>query len=569
MMRPVVTDRPLVSQFLQVMWVVVGLLHLAALPIQIMEIDAAQYASISREMWEGGSWLEVKHLGADYLDKPPLLFWTAALSMGLFGFNPIAYKLPALLFAMLGVYSTYRLTRRYYTQESAQLAALILAGCLYTFKSTNDVRTDTHLMGAVAFASWQLLAYWDHRRWLHLLGAGAGIAIAMLAKGPIGLIVPASGLFVHLLQQKSWKSLADWRLWVVPPVVIGLLLTPMLVGLYWQWGSQGPYFFFWKQSFGRITGESEWVSDGGFSLFFFYSLLWMFLPFTPLLLAGLVRASRRFWSLPEGFSLGAFLLPFLALSFSRYKLDHYIYVCFPFAAILTAGYVTSLSERALIRWRWSLWVQWAGLTGLFIWIATWMFERNYAGWVGLAVLPVLGVWGWQLRGSTHLRSSLLGVLLFSVVVIGLVLGTALYPKLLRFQSQSFIREDIESVSDAYHLIALNNYSHTLDFQFHGRLSAAATTEEVSDQLRTSQRVDTWVYTDEAGYQSLMKAGLAANLQSDSTEKEVFFVYPHFHVARMNLQFINPATRAKVLEKRYLLRLPRIQAPSSTPLQEVE
>ncbi|MFT5877289.1 MAG: hypothetical protein ACI9GM_001338, partial [Salibacteraceae bacterium] len=37
----------------------------------IMEVDAAQYASISMQMAETNSFLEVYHLAGNYLDKPP------------------------------------------------------------------------------------------------------------------------------------------------------------------------------------------------------------------------------------------------------------------------------------------------------------------------------------------------------------------------------------------------------------------------------------------------------------------------------------------------------------------
>ena len=43
--------------------------------IDIMQIDAAQYAGISAEMAHTNSFLEVKEFQQDYLDKPPLLFW--------------------------------------------------------------------------------------------------------------------------------------------------------------------------------------------------------------------------------------------------------------------------------------------------------------------------------------------------------------------------------------------------------------------------------------------------------------------------------------------------------------
>ena len=55
------------------------------LGIPLIDIDAAQYASMSREMASTGNYLQLYDLGADYLDKPPLLFWLSSLSIQLFG----------------------------------------------------------------------------------------------------------------------------------------------------------------------------------------------------------------------------------------------------------------------------------------------------------------------------------------------------------------------------------------------------------------------------------------------------------------------------------------------------
>ena len=62
--------------------------------IDIMAVDAAQYASISHEMLENGEFLQVQHREADYLDKPPLLFWVTATSYKLFGISNFTFRLP-------------------------------------------------------------------------------------------------------------------------------------------------------------------------------------------------------------------------------------------------------------------------------------------------------------------------------------------------------------------------------------------------------------------------------------------------------------------------------------------
>ena len=85
--------------------------------IPLMDIDAAQYASISREMLERKSYLQLYDLGKDYLDKPPMLFWLSAVSMKIFGVYDWAYRLPSFLFTLIAIYSTYRLAYIFYKKE--------------------------------------------------------------------------------------------------------------------------------------------------------------------------------------------------------------------------------------------------------------------------------------------------------------------------------------------------------------------------------------------------------------------------------------------------------------------
>ncbi|MDX1579466.1 MAG: glycosyltransferase family 39 protein, partial [Gemmatimonadota bacterium] len=65
-------------------WAAVGLVVLLpyalGLGLDILEVDAAQYAAIARDMAESGRCLELVDRGEPFLNKPPLLFWLSALS---------------------------------------------------------------------------------------------------------------------------------------------------------------------------------------------------------------------------------------------------------------------------------------------------------------------------------------------------------------------------------------------------------------------------------------------------------------------------------------------------------
>jgi 4-amino-4-deoxy-L-arabinose transferase-like glycosyltransferase len=180
------------------------LVYFIGFGISIMDIDAAQYASMSREMLRSGNYIHVYDTGIEYLDKPPFLFWISALSMKIFGINNFAYRLPSFLFALLAILSTYKLARLFYNEKTALLSALILATSQGFFLMNHDVRTDTILMGCVAFSIWQLAAWYQTNKMFHFILGSVGIGLGMMTKGPIALLVPCFGFFSHFfLKRKS------------------------------------------------------------------------------------------------------------------------------------------------------------------------------------------------------------------------------------------------------------------------------------------------------------------------------------------------------------------------------
>jgi 4-amino-4-deoxy-L-arabinose transferase-like glycosyltransferase len=113
--------------------------------VPIMEVDAAQYASISDQILHSNSILQIKHRDFEYLDKPPLLFWFSAVSIKLFGVSSFAYKIPSVLGLLLGVFSTFKFCNLYYKKETSLTAATILASCHAFFSMANDCRTDSSM----------------------------------------------------------------------------------------------------------------------------------------------------------------------------------------------------------------------------------------------------------------------------------------------------------------------------------------------------------------------------------------------------------------------------------------
>jgi len=527
-----------------------GAAYVAGLFPDVMETDAAQYASISREMAETGEYLQVKHRGGNYLDKPPLLFWLSSLFIKMFGASPWAYKLPSFLFTVLGLWSVYRFTIIYYAQKTAWFATLILASSQAWFLFNNDVRTDTLLAGSVIFAVWQVARYLEYKNVWGLILGGLGIAAAMLAKGPIGLMAPALAIGAHLVVARRWKSFFRPG-WLLMLAIVVLALLPMCYGLYRQYGMDGLEFFFWKQSFGRLTGENEWRNDAGY-FFFLHTFPWAFLPWSllalPAMVAGFVCLGKNRFNVrksqPEVISLFGFLLPFVALSFSHYKLPHYIFVTFPFAAVFCAKFLYDALERPKKRVT-ALATMVPGVLALplvsgfaCIYVFGLTAQWLYVAAAGILLLGLALFFG---RGSLCLTEKVFFAAVMCTAWGNFALNTLFYPRLLTYQPGKAAAEWISKVPGAQPAMYVIS-DHPIEFHA-GRILPYVTSENVAAFLQTHSNV--YIYTDDSGKDELAGYGYHVRVAAS---------FKRHHPALLTFAFLNPHTRETTLEHRYWITL---------------
>jgi 4-amino-4-deoxy-L-arabinose transferase-like glycosyltransferase len=340
------------KSFISVLCIIIITTYLCAINVDTMDVDASQYASMSREMKESGSYLQVYEQGKDYLDKPPFLFWINSLSMNLFGENNFAFKLPSILFALLAIFATYRFAKLFYNDTIALLCAIVLASCQALFLITNDIRTDTILMSWTIVAMWQLAEWVQHKKLANFILGSIAIGFGMVTKGPIALFATVFAFGSHFLLKRNFSYLFK-PVYLLGIIIIALVLVPMSIGLYKQFdlhpektvidlkNVSGLKFFYWTQSFGRITGDSAWDNNAGFG-FLFEGLLWGLIPWILFFIAGLVisivkviKSKFASNSQVEFISLGGFVLTYCSLGMSKYQLPHYIYVVLPLIAIIT------------------------------------------------------------------------------------------------------------------------------------------------------------------------------------------------------------------------------------------
>jgi len=544
-------------------WVIVASAYIAGLFIDIMDIDAAQYALIAKEMYHNHSYLQVYQQGADYLDKPPLLFWTAVLFFKIFGVYDWAFRLPSILVTILGVYSTYRFTKIYYPETTARLAALILASCQAFFLMNHDIRTDAILTGFVSFTFWQMAEFDRSNKLKYILLAGLGVGLAMLSKGPIGLVVPGTAFLFHYLLNRDWKKILRWQ-YLPALVVIILVLLPMSYGLYTQFdlhpekvvydlkGPSGLRFFYWTQSFGRITGESYWNNHPG-TFFLVHNFIWSFLPWSLLFIVAfivsLVDKVKQFIRKEpqvEWITTAGFLLIFIFLSMSNYQLPHYTFVIYPLAAVILASFIdTRIVNKS--DWQKTMSVLLVITIAVLVTASVYMFgvfftDHAVFSFILLTCVFSIGIYTLFKKSiDFSIRIVIAGAMIMGVT--NLVLNVVGYPQILGYQSNSviskYVNEQSKSPKDSHIIYYKVNPYFAGEFYSKGMVHKVDTLSEVANLMITGK---SWVVTD-----SLHKDEIIRYFPRKQEK-----IFQDYHVSTLKLNFLKPDTRYKVVESRYLL-----------------
>jgi 4-amino-4-deoxy-L-arabinose transferase-like glycosyltransferase len=523
--------------------------YTAGLFIDLLEPDACQYANIGMEMLQKKSFLQVLYRGENYLDKPPLVFWLSSLSYSIFGISNFAYRLPSFLFTILGVYSSYCLASSLYNKKVGRITVIILTTCQAYFLFNHDVRADTLLTGSVIFGIWQLYEFLNNNRIKHLILGFVGIGLAMLSKGPIGIVLPVLAFAPDFIYRGKWKNFIKWQ-WLAGLFVLTLILSPMMIGLYKQFCTYGLRYYFWIQSFGRITGENVWNNHPG-PFLLYSSFMWAFMPWCILAVYGVLDRLKMIFleiknRLPrtEIFTISGIVLTFFSLTRSHYQLPHYIFVIFPLFAIITAA---TIEKIIILRPMTTRIFEYTQFVACFI---LWGFTGFLFGYCFPGLHPVI----WMLYGiiiiisiMVFLNDKLVTARLIipsalTIIGINIILNTHFYPYLLSFQTGSRATELIrEKNIPLQHMYIYKSDDQTVGF-YSRHVFTDLDEKMIRDSVLMGKKI--WLYTEQTGFDKLTE-----NLKPTN-------VYPidYFHVTILTAKFINPKTRSKALVKRYLLEM---------------
>src|SRR5438309_6338103 len=152
--------------------------------------NEARYAEVAREMALGGDWIS-PHLDFTlFLNKPPLVFWLAALVFRVAGPTEWA-RLVSVGAAVVALLATFRLGALLYGGPAGLVAGLALATSLGFVLEARTLRPDMLLTAAVVVAlwCWRRAVAADRRRGWWLAAMYAALGTGVLTKGLVPLVV--------------------------------------------------------------------------------------------------------------------------------------------------------------------------------------------------------------------------------------------------------------------------------------------------------------------------------------------------------------------------------------------
>jgi 4-amino-4-deoxy-L-arabinose transferase-like glycosyltransferase len=339
----------------RILWMIMfAAAWLAGLNLSVWDQDESAYAAFALRMIETGNWLIPEFLWSDIHRKPPLHFWSIALSYQLFGVHEWAVRLPALL-ALFGTVLLVRFrTVQVFGLDTARTAAWILAANLFLPHLAKIAVTDALLLFFETLAVTALINHFQkpgskEKGWFVL-----GTAGALLVKGPPILILTFGMLGLILLFSPERKKIIGFHPWLLFP----LAAMPLLVWGRLAWLTDDGEFIRWMidwYTFRRIS--SDVLGQTGPPGYYLLTFLIGFLPFVPVMLKGFRELIKHYhWRKPEfrHFMLLAWLISgWVIYEFMSSKLPAYALGAYPALALLLGRQFNKLQTRAF-RNEWSL-----------------------------------------------------------------------------------------------------------------------------------------------------------------------------------------------------------------------
>jgi len=310
----------------------------------LFEEDEAKITEEAREILVTGDWLTL-HLNLEpWFHKPPLYMWCTAVTFKLFAMNEFTARVWSAIFAIGACVATFFLGRMIFEFAVGGFSAIMLGTSLLFVCLSRAAFVDTPLTFFITLSMLFFLKAYEEKSFLLPLSA-LSMALAVMSKGPIGVILPGISIFVYLMFKKELGYVVRniWQV-VLSLFVFLLVATPWWIAEYLMWGKTFIGDLFGDYMVGIYT--STFQRHAGPFYFYVIVILLGMLPWSINVIAGIVNGAKK-----ENLDKTLFLLVWAAVVFvifstAKTKVPGYILPIFPPLSILAAMSFDSWKTRA-------------------------------------------------------------------------------------------------------------------------------------------------------------------------------------------------------------------------------
>lgn len=336
------------------------LLAFVAAQSTLWDRDEPRYATAALEMVHSGNFLYPTFNHELRAFQPVLIYWLMAAGIELLGPGELSVRLASTLAIAMACFLTGLIAREFL--KTGALAATLAGTTPMLVLTGTAATTDATLLMFILLAQWVFVRAWlDGPRPWHVPVLGAAIGLAMLTKGPFGLLVPVLTIGTCLLLARGRSAAGPFAGKLTAAALLG-------IGIFLAWGvpanaaTGGEY---WRIAIVERLPQRMFTAmegHGGEGLVPFL----LHLPYYPVVLAlGFLPWTIYLALVPSSFCRGehpaenqwprsreglrvlltGMTLPVIVLmTLIVSKLPHYIQPVFPWLAILLAAALAGNSQ---------------------------------------------------------------------------------------------------------------------------------------------------------------------------------------------------------------------------------
>ncbi len=314
--------------------------------ISLWDPDEPRGAVIADEMLKKGDWIHLSYNGQPVTEnpalvKPPLYYWSIAAFSALRGHvDELSARLPSALAGIGTALLVFFLGARIFGTKTGLFGGLIFISNHMLFEQARSAEIDmtlTFLITAALFLFYH--CYHGHFREGWLYPAYGALGLSVLAKGPVGVIVPLMVAFIYLLARWDLKALGKMKL-LAGLLIIFLVASPWFILEGRAFGME----FFFRQNFERFFHAFDHIQPW---YYYLVKLPVHFLPWTLLLPATIAYGFRSGKEKNPGrtFLWIWFLAVLIFFSLSESKRSLYIVPLYPALSLLVAEALERITKE--------------------------------------------------------------------------------------------------------------------------------------------------------------------------------------------------------------------------------